>query len=412
MNRQLIDCKNGLLKQFNSSIGIFQFSTSTTASLQNLTLSHLPSSSSPFKPNLFEQITQDFNQKIKQKEQKQIDNLLQKNFKLIEQSSKRQHSQQETVINESIHKTFGKVVSPTASTLFLDLPTQFEQPENPKSCIVSVLGLPNAGKSTILNHLMGKKISAVSSKSQTTRSQVMAVKTVGNLQIVFVDTPGIPKPSEQRIVPKGLDEAIWGSCSSADLIIYVVEMAKRSVELDLQKLKRICDDYSQPTIALVLNKIDKTNEDCIKKFQQKFMDAFPSRISRVFHTVGMSGPTLKPLLDFIVSSGIPRAWEYPPINDALLSKNEKAIEIIRDKIFKRCNQEIPYCTKLSIESWNETSHQIAIICKAYVSRNGHKIILIGKNGESLLYIRSKSIEEMEKEFSKSVKLFFEIKVES
>lgn len=256
----------------------------------------------------------------------------------------------------------------------------------------------------------GEKISAVSSKEQTTRNQIMAIKTVQNVQMIFIDTPGIPKNSQIKILPEGLAESIWESCTKSDLIMFVVDLTRKSLGKEMDQLRRITVKYPKMPIFLVLNKVDKVSPENILHTKDTFFSTFPSQIKHTFATIGMKSSSLQPLLKCLLESGVSRDWEYPPVSEALLSKTERTVEIIRDKIFKRYNAEIPYSVRLSIESWNESEEEIAIICNATVPRLSHKVIMIGKNGECLQFVREKSIEELENIFKKKIRLLFMIKV--
>ena len=358
----------------------------------------------------FEQLTEKLNKNLQDKEQKLLSKLLHKNFSFIEQSSRIKKQRDLQKRNEAIAKTFGKVVPPTASSLFLNLPIDFIQPVNAKSCVVSVVGLPNAGKSTIMNHLMGQKISAVSSKQQTTRSQIMAIKTIKNSQIIFIDTPGIPSAYQLKVLPEGIAESVWESCGKCDLVMYVIDASKRSFYKDIQQLKEITRRYSDISIVLIFNKTDISGKERLLRVKEQFIENFASRIKNTFFTVGMKFSTLEPVIDCLLENSVLRPWEYPPVNEGLLSKTERALEIIRDKIFKRFNEEVPYSVNLSIESWNENDSEIAIICYLLVPRISHKVIIIGKDGECLQFIREKSIQEMESLFLKRIKLLLMLKV--
>jgi GTP-binding protein Era len=268
---------------------------------------------------------------------------------------------------------------------------------------VNILGFPNVGKSTLLNKLIGEKISIVSPKVQTTRQRINGILSGKGYQIVFSDTPGILKPQYelQKSMAKDIDQAF----TDGDLILYVTE-AKEDTEKHKPYLERL--KKSGIRFLFLINKIDLLNQEVLEKEIEKWAE-FVERQKIV---------PIAALHDFNVANIIKLIAENLPIHepyypeDMLTDKSEKYIasEIIREKIFNRYRQEIPYSTEVIISSFKEEEDIIRMSAEIIVSRKSQKPILIGKQGKALKMIGMDARQEMEVFFDKKIFLELFVKV--
>jgi len=269
-----------------------------------------------------------------------------------------------------------------------------------RSGFITVIGRPNVGKSTLINQLVGEKISAVSDKPNTTRNRILGIKTLSNAQLIFLDTPGIHKP--KGTLSKAMVNTALGAVQEADVIIMMVEVKDSFGRGD----SYIIESLSKQAI-LVINKIDtiKKNEilpilEGSKEFEGKFKEIIP--ISAV------NADGTQELLDTIIKY-LPQGPKYFP-EDMITDQPERFIvaEFIREKIFTLTQQEIPYQTAVVIEEFTEMpeKHLIKISAVIYVERANHKGILIGKKGAMLKEIGSLARADIEKILG--TKIFLEL----
>jgi GTP-binding protein Era len=269
-----------------------------------------------------------------------------------------------------------------------------------RSGFITVIGRPNVGKSTLINELVGEKISAVSDKPNTTRNRILGIRTLPNAQLIFLDTPGIHKP--QGTLSKAMVNTALGAVQEADVIVMMVEVKKPFGRGDSYIIKNL----SKQAI-LVINKIDtiKKNEilpilEASNEFEGKFKDIIP--ISAV------NADGTQELIDTIIKY-LPEGPKYFP-EDMITDQPERfiAAEFIREKIFTLTQQEIPYHTAVVIEEFTEMpeKHIIKISAVIYVERPNHKGILIGKKGEMLKEIGSLARADIEKILG--TKIFLEL----
>ncbi|MEX0998550.1 MAG: GTPase Era, partial [Thermodesulfobacteriota bacterium] len=269
-----------------------------------------------------------------------------------------------------------------------------------RSGFITVIGRPNVGKSTLINQLVGEKISAVSDKPNTTRNRILGIRTLSNAQLIFLDTPGIHKPKGP--LSKAMVNTALGAVQEADVIIMMIEVKEPFGRGD----SYIIESLSKQAI-LVINKIDtiKKNEilpilEGSKEFEGKFKEIIP--ISAV------NADGTQELLDTIIKY-LPEGPKYFP-EDMITDQPERFIvaEFIREKIFTLTQQEIPYQTAVVIEEFTEMpeKHLIKISAVIYVERTNHKGILIGKKGAMLKEIGSLARADIEKILG--TKIFLEL----
>ena len=276
---------------------------------------------------------------------------------------------------------------------------------NHKAGFVNIIGNPNVGKSTLMNALVGEKLSIVTTaKAQTTRHRIMGIVNGEDWQIVYSDTPGILKPNYrlQQNMMNFVDTAI----GDADIILYVtdtVEKADKNIEY-IQKLQRI-----ECPVVLVINKIDISTQEEVKGLMDWWAGQLPKAI--IYPASAKEKFNLENIFDAIVQN-LPEAPAWYD-KDTFTDKNLRffASEIIREKIFLNYSQEIPYCCEVSIEEFKEGSERYDISAVIYVMRDSQKGIIIGKGGKSLKKTGTEARLEMEEFFQKKVFLSLFVKVD-
>jgi GTPase len=275
-----------------------------------------------------------------------------------------------------------------------------------KSGFVSILGRPNAGKSTLLNALLGQKLAIVTSKPQTTRTAIQGVVTAGDYQIVFVDTPGIHRSN--TLMNKRMMDTVRAS-ASADVVLFMIDVLEPFREEDAEAIDLI-KKLEAPAIA-VLNKVDKLQDKpkllaLIEQLQglHQFAEFIP--IS------AMKGTGIDALLKEIVKRLPEGDAMYP--EDYLTDQPERflAAEILREKILHHTQQEVPHAVAVMIDTWVETPKVLKIAATIYVEKAGQKAILIGAGGASLKKIGTLARFEMEKTLERKIFLQTFVKVKA
>ncbi|MGM9753044.1 MAG: GTPase Era [Candidatus Cryptobacteroides sp.] len=273
-----------------------------------------------------------------------------------------------------------------------------------KSGFVNIIGNPNVGKSTLMNAMVGEKLSIVTAKAQTTRHRIMGIVNGENYQIVYSDTPGILKPNYrlQQDMVNFVDAAI----GDADVILYVsdtVEKADKNSEY-IDKLSRL----SCPVIVVV-NKIDISNQPQVMELLSWWKEKLPQ--ASVIPASAKEGFNLDTILQTIIE----KLPVCPPWydQDAFTDKNLRffAAEIVREKIFLNYKEEIPYCCQVEVERFKEGSERYDISAVIYVMRESQKGILIGKKGAALKKVGTAARLDMEDFFQKKVFLELYVKVD-
>ncbi len=276
-----------------------------------------------------------------------------------------------------------------------------ESKKEHKAGFVSIIGKPNVGKSTLMNQLVGERLSIITSKAQTTRHRIMGIISGDDFQIVYSDTPGILKPEYQ--LQQSMMKFVSASMEDADLILFVTDLYDKYDEALLRRLK----SAKQP-VVLILNKIDLAKgsqvKDKLAYWQEVFTPAFTLTIS------ALTGENVPELLKIILGN-LPEHPAYFP-KDELTDKPEKFFveEIIREKIFINYKQEIPYSTQVVVESFKEDDKIIRIRAEIYVERRSQKGIIIGKGGAALKKVGIAAREDLEKFFQKQVHLETFVKI--
>ncbi len=271
------------------------------------------------------------------------------------------------------------------------------------SGFVNIIGNPNVGKSTLMNALVGERLSIITSKAQTTRHRIMGIVNGDDFQIVYSDTPGILKPNYK--LQESMMRFVTGAVSDADVLLYVtdtVEQSDRSQEI----LERI--SKSDIPVILVINKIDLTTPDALEKLVEVWQERLPK--ARIVPTSARENFNIGGLFDLILSK-LPEGEPYYP-KDTLTDKTLRffATEIIREKILTTYDKEIPYCCEVAIESYTEEPEIDRISATIYVARDSQKGIIIGHKGEKLKRVGTKARLDMEEFLGKKVFLQMHVKV--
>ena len=272
-----------------------------------------------------------------------------------------------------------------------------------KAGFVNIIGNPNVGKSTLMNALVGERLSIITSKAQTTRHRILGIVNEDNYQIVFSDTPGIIKPAYE--LQASMMDFVKSAFEDADILVYMVEIGEKELK-DEAFFKKI--SHSKVPVLLLLNKIDKSNQQQLEEqmalWQEKVPNAeiYPISALEKFNT-DVVFERIKELLP-----------ESPPYYDktALTDKSERFFvsEIIREKILMNYDKEIPYAVEVEVEEFLEEEEIIRIKTVIMVERDTQKGILIGHKGGALKRIGIAAREEMEKFFMKKVHLEMFVKV--
>ncbi|MDP1628300.1 GTPase Era [Parvibaculum sp.] len=270
---------------------------------------------------------------------------------------------------------------------------------------VAIIGAPNAGKSTLLNQLVGSKVAIVTHKVQTTRARIRGIAMEGNTQIVFVDTPGIFKP--KRRLDRAMVDAAWGGAGDADLIILMVDMESgRDSDVD-----RIIDGLkSQGRKAiLVLNKVDAAPREKLLKTAAALNET--GIFTETFMISALKGDGVADLKKYLAGLMPPGPWHYPEDQAADVPLRSLAAEVTREKLFLRLHDELPYSLTVETESWEQKKDgSIRIQQVIFVERDSQKKIALGKGGQTIKTIGQLAREELEQMLECRVHLFLFVKV--
>lgn len=272
---------------------------------------------------------------------------------------------------------------------------------------VALIGEPNAGKSTLLNQMVGAKVSIVTHKVQTTRARIRGIAIQGPAQIVFVDTPGIFRP--RRRLDRSMVAAAWGGASDADLVLLLIEAHRgltEGTEAILGQLKELGDSVQ---VALVINKIDRVKAEALLALSQKMNAEFA--FSQTFMISAEKGYGCADLRSWLASELPAGPWLYPEDQIADLPMRMIAAEITREKLTLRLHEEIPYQLTVETEQWEEKSDGSARVEQVvYVARQGHKGIVLGKGGETIKAVGQAARVELEEFMGRRVHLFLQVRV--
>ena len=270
---------------------------------------------------------------------------------------------------------------------------------------VALIGAPNAGKSTLLNALVGAKISIVTPKVQTTRALIRGIAIEGAAQLIFVDTPGIFAP--RRRLDRAMVGSAWGSAKEADLVALLID-ASKGVQEDDETITRGLGDVRAPKV-LVLNKVDLVGKPKLLALTQTLNER--AAFAATFMISARSGDGVADLKTFFAAHVPPGPWLYPEdqISDAPL--RHLAAEITREKLYLRLHQELPYQSTVETEAWTELKDgAVRIEQTIYVERESQRKIVLGKGGQTIKAIGAAARIEIAAAIEHPVHLFLFVKV--
>ncbi len=273
---------------------------------------------------------------------------------------------------------------------------------------VALIGEPNAGKSTLLNRMVGAKVSIVTHKVQTTRTRIRGVAIEGDAQIVFVDTPGLFKP--RRRLDRAMVSAAWSGAADADIVVLLVE-AHRGLTDGVQTILEglIGKTGSRRKVALAINKIDRVQREKLLALTQALSTAFD--FAKVFMISAEKGFGVDDLRRWIAGELPVGPWLYPEDQIADISLRMIAAEITREKLTLRLHQELPYQLTVETEQWEERKDgSVKIDQVIYVARDGHKGIILGPKGETIKTISTLARQDISAFLERPAHLFLRVLV--
>ncbi|MEO1240348.1 MAG: GTPase Era [Pseudomonadota bacterium] len=284
-----------------------------------------------------------------------------------------------------------------------------------RCAMIAVIGAPNAGKSTLVNALVGAKVSIVTQKVQTTRARVRGIAMEGDAQLVFIDTPGIFAP--KRRLDRAMVAAAWGGLEGADITVLMIdapsylagETERGGAGKSRADTDRIIEGLksADAKVVLALNKIDEIARPKLLALAQKLNEA--GVFSDIFMISAKNGDGMKDLKAFLVEKAPAGPWLYPEDQLSDISDRLMAAEVTREKLFLRLHQELPYDSTVETDDWKETKKGVRIEQTIYVARDGQKGIVVGKGGETLKIIGKAAREELTELLGRPVHLFLHVK---
>jgi GTP-binding protein Era len=274
-----------------------------------------------------------------------------------------------------------------------------------RSGFVTLIGAPNAGKSTLVNRLVGTKVSIVTHKVQTTRALVRGIITEDQTQIVLVDTPGIFKP--KRRLDRAMVTTAWGGARDADLVLILLD-AQGGMNESAEALLTSLENTYQKKI-LILNKVDRVDPPKLLELAQAANEKV--KFESTFMISALNGSGCKDLLKYLVAQMPYGPWYYPEDQISDMPMRQLAAEVTREKLYLRLHEELPYSSTVETEKWEERKDgSVRIEQVVYVERDSQKKIVLGHKGETIKAIGQASRKEMSAILEQPVHLFLFVKV--
>lgn len=270
---------------------------------------------------------------------------------------------------------------------------------------VSLIGAPNAGKSTITNNFVGSKVSIVSPKAQTTRTVIKGIGIYENTQIIFLDSPGIFKP--KRRLDRAMVASAWEGIADADIVVFVVD-AKKGFD---EESKAIVEKLNQDKISavLVLNKVDLIQKEKLLSLSAEINKA--GHFKETFMISALTGQNIDDFYKYLADNLPESPWYYPEEQMSDMPLKLLAAEIVREKLFLYLRQEIPYALTVEPEVWERREDDsVRAEMTIYVQKDNQKIIVLGKNGSMIKKIGQAARQELERELDCRIHLFLFVKV--
>jgi GTP-binding protein Era len=278
--------------------------------------------------------------------------------------------------------------------------------EKTRCGFVALIGAPNAGKSTLLNRLIGAKVSIVSPKVQTTRRRVLGVAMRGSAQAVFIDTPGIFAP--KRRLDRAMVAAAWSGAGDADRVVLLVDATKKKIDGDtraiIEGLKR-----DKRSAICAINKVDAVKPDSLLKLAAELNAAFP--FEHTFMVSAETGDGVEDLMAEVVAHLPEGPHHFPDDQLTDLPVRLLAAEVTREHLFRQLHEEVPYALTVETEAWEEFKDGSAKISQiVYVARDNQKAIVLGKGGSRIKQVREAAQAELEEMLDRKLHLFLFVKV--
>ncbi len=273
---------------------------------------------------------------------------------------------------------------------------------------IAILGAPNAGKSTLLNKLVGQKVSIVSPKVQTTRTRITAIAMEGEAQVIFVDTPGIFRTAKRRLERAMLDAA-WAGAKDGDVILLLVD-AERGYDAETKAIvAALKKEGKKRPVALALNKIDLVKRESLLGLSAEINADLD--FATTFMISAHKGSGCADVRKWLAKQLPVAPWLYPEDQLADISERLLAAEVTREKVFLRLHDELPYASTVETEAWQEKKDgSVRIEQTIYVQRDSQKPIVLGKGGATIKKIGELARTELEQMFERRVHLFLFVKV--
>ncbi len=285
--------------------------------------------------------------------------------------------------------------------------TSGQVPEGDMRCgFIAVIGAPNAGKSTLVNALVGAKVTIVSRKVQTTRIPVRGIVVDGPSQLVFLDTPGIFRP--RRRLDRAMVEAAWAGALDADIVVLLIDAVK-GIDEDVERILNRLSDAQGPKV-LVLNKVDRLPEkQKLLELTTELTERIP--FERVFMVSALTGSGLEDLKAYLTAAVPPGPWHFPPDELSDLTDRKLAAEITREKIYERLHEELPYSLTVETTDWQtRRDGSVRVEQTIFVERESQRKIVLGKGGAAVKQISMEARKELAKLLGHEVHLFLYVKV--
>ena len=268
---------------------------------------------------------------------------------------------------------------------------------------IAVVGEPNAGKSTLINQLVGQKVSIVSSKVQTTRQRILGIAISGEAQLVLIDTPGIFAPKKR--LDRAMVASAWDAGKDADQIILIVDASQKSQARSLEILKRL----EHRKVILALNKVDAVDKAKLLKMAQQYHAH--ENVSETFMISALTGDGVPDLMTHLVKETPEGIWMFPEDEITDMPQRLWAAEITREQLYHQLYQELPYETFIETELWEEFDNgDVKINQVIYVNRDGQKSIILGKRGVKIKEISQAARTELATLLGRKVHLYLYVKV--
>ena len=292
----------------------------------------------------------------------------------------------------------------------MTIENQFSSNQKTRSGFVAIIGAPNAGKSTLMNFIVGAKVSIVTPKVQTTRTRIKGIAMVADSQIIFIDTPGIFAP--KRRLDRAMVNAAWQGTDEADIILLLHDSARSSSDEEteniINRIENIQREFPNRKFALILNKIDLVKPENLLDKASKLAKII--NFEKIFMISAKKGKGVKDLVRWLAEQMPQGPFLFDPNDLSDMPQRQLASEILREKLFINLHQELPYQLTVETDRWLEKEDGSAEIhISIYVAREGHRGIILGKKGQTMGRIGKAARLELENMFERRIHLFTHVK---